>query len=157
MSGIAVQGAIGDIGAKATTKLSSSYNSLATINGVAIGANSSGLHLLNSGNQNNDVDFTKTFTLATTDFGIDNFKRIRFVYIGIDFSSAITLSVKADDQSWRNYTITPKKTGLQKIKKSIGRNGQGRYWTFKISSISAFRIDSLKAAIYVRPIGISGY
>ena len=158
MGAIGVQCAVGATGKKALTKLSNcDFNSMAVINGVPLGANSSGLFKLNDGELESSAAFTRTFILATTDFGIDNQKRVRFVYIGIDTEYEFTLSVKADDQTWRDYTVTPPKTGLQRIRISIGRSGQGRYWTFKISSTNAFVIDKIEAILNARSGGIVGY
>lgn len=157
MGAIAVQCAVGEAGKKAVTELSYNFNSMAVINGIPIGANSKGLFRLNAGLKDAGTDFTSTFTLTTTDFGIENHKRMRFVYIGIDTSAPFIISVKADGQAWRDYKIIPGKTGMQTIRKSIGRNGKGRYWTFKISSTSGFRVDSIKVAYYVLPKGIVGY
>lgn len=158
MSAIAVQTVVGEIGGKATTTLDGyDFNSFATINGFEFGADHNGLHLLNTGDQDNEEDYTRTLTFATTDFGDNNPKRIRFIYVGVEATSPFTLSVKADEQSWRNYTVTPLKTGLQRVRVPVGRDGQGRYWAIKVTATTAFRIDSVDAMIYERSTGIKGY
>jgi len=157
MSSIAVQGAVGERGSKATTELSSGYNSLAVINGIPIGANSSGLFKLNSGSQDDTTDFTRTFTLATTDFGLSNPKKFRALYLGIKTSARFTVSIKADEQDWRHYPARPPKAGLQRTKVPLGSYSQGRYWTVKISSTSDFTIDSVEIVPIVRSQGIVGY
>lgn len=154
---IAVQTAVGEIGSKATTELTYQFNSMLSNGGFQYGCNGNGIFLLNSGELDNGSPFSRTVTFATTDLGEKNPKRARFVYIGFDAASAITLSVKIDDQSWRDYAATPLKTGLQRLRVPIGRDGQGRYFTFKITATTRFRIDSVGGMFIIRSTGIKGY
>lgn len=155
---IAVQSAVGDVGRKATTELSNfDFNSMAMVNGYPVGASSDGLFLLNTGTTDNDVEFTRSITFATTDFAIKNPKRIRFIYVGIDTDNAFTVSTKVDEGSWRDETVTPAKTGLQRVRVPIGSDGEGRYWTVKVTSVYPFRIDDIKILIYNESTGKVGY
>lgn len=158
MSGsIAVQGAIGEVGSKATTLISDfSFNSMAEINGVQLGASADGLFKLNTGADDDGTSFISTFTIATTDFGLHNHKQIRFLYFGVDTDSDFTVSVKADDKVWRDYTAEVSKTGMQEIRVPVGRDGYGRYWTIKISSTAFFRLDQIDIATYVLSAGRRG-
>ena len=160
MGGIAVQGAIGESGRKPTTVLSGfAFNSMATINGVDIGASlTNGLCVLNQGEKDVDAEVQRTVTFATTDFGIKNPKRIRYIYFGISFSSPITVSVAVDDQPERTYTLRPvKASGMQRVKLTIGHNRQGRYWRVKITSDKRFVLDDVETLLVVRTSGIKGY
>lgn len=154
---IAVQGAVGEAGTKATTTLSYAFNSLAVINGFSFGANSDGLYQINTTNQDAGADYTRSVTFCTTDFGDNNPTRVRFVYVGIDTDNIFTVSVKVDDQAWRNYSQTPPKTGLHRVRVPVGRNGEGRYWTVKVSSDYFFRIDEIKLLLYEQSTGKTGY
>jgi hypothetical protein len=156
---IAVQGAIGAIGQKATTVLSNyNFGSICSINGLSLGIKKdNGLFLLNSGTTDADDNYLRKVVFATTDLGAHNPKRVRFVYVGIDTSTDFVLSVKFDDQDYRDYTVPIKKTGLQRVRVPVGRDGQGRYVTIGISSMHSFRLDSVNLSIYVRSTGIVGY
>lgn len=154
MTSIAVQTAVGAIGSKATTELSYAFASMVNLGSFQFGANADGLFLLNSTNKDNDVVYERSLTFATTSFNIYNPKRGRFIYIGIDTDVSFTVSVKFDNQDWRDYPVELFKTGLQRLKVSIGRNGQGKYFTLKITSNSWFRLDSVEGAFVIRPIGI---
>ena len=142
---IAVQGAIGSSDGKATTALPGfNFNSMAMINGYAFGASiNKGLCRLNTGTKYHTDTITHIFTLATTDFGIHNPKRLRFVYIGIDASVDPVIAVKTDDQEWREYPVELYKEGLQRVRVPIGHDGQGRYWTIKIYSNNFFNATIL--------------
>ena len=157
MSSIAIQTAVGKIGEKAVTELTYGFSSLININGFQFGGNESGLFRLNTEETDNGTKYTRSVTFATIDFGISNPKHGRFIDIGFEATATLVLFVKIDNQAWRNYTVTPLKTGLQRIRIPIGRNGQGRYFTFKLSSNSRFRLDQIDGVFIVRPAGIKGY
>lgn len=154
---LAVQTAIGEPGRKVTTELSWDFNDLISIENFAYGLDENGIHLLNTTEKDNLVEYTRSFTLATTDLGVKNPKRGRRVNIGFKADSKFTLEVQIDEQTARTYTVTPLKTGLQRIRIPIGRDGQGRYFKFKISSTNAFRIDQIDGTFIVRSLGIKGY
>jgi len=153
---LAVQTAIGSAGSKAATALSHSFTSLLSTGTFQYGGNEEGIFLLNTGEQDNGVDFERSFTLASSDYGLDNLKRLRFVYIGVDADESFTVSVMGDDKVWRDYTVDLNKTGLQEIRRSIGRDGFGRYWKIKISSTKRFRIDNMSGLFIVRSLGMRG-
>lgn len=148
MGSIAVQTAASN----ATTELSDSFASMVDTGEFQYGCNSEGIFLLNS----DEAGSTRTFTLATTDFGMKNHKRLRKLYIGLVADSPITVSVMGDKKVWRHKTKALKKTGLQTLRVPIDRDGFGRYWTIKISATTRFRIDSIDGLLVVRSLGIRG-
>jgi len=157
---IAIQTAIGDIGGKATTQLSTSPASMINAKGFQYALDTNGVHILNRGDTDNNAEFTRTFTLATTDLGIKNPKRGRFFYVGYEVFQAndpMTISIKLDDQAWREYNVVNRKVGLQRVRVPIGRDGKGRYVTVKISSVKHFRLDNIDAEFYLLSSGNKGY
>lgn len=152
---IATQTAIGELGRKAVTELSYSFDNMVNV-GHQYGCNSEGIFLLNNGEQDDDSDFTRTFTVSSSDYGTKNLKRFRFIYIGIDTDNSFTVSVMSDNKVWRNYDAVLNKTGLQQLRVPVGRDGYGRYWKVKITSTSRFRIDSIVGLLIIRPLGIKG-
>lgn len=154
---IAVQGAVGAIGSKATTQLSYVFKSMINTGNFQYGLNQDGIYLLNQGEKDGEGTFERSFTLATSTLGAKNPKTLRSVHLEFVADSSFTLSVKMDDQAWRHYTVEPKKKGLQRVKVPIGRNGQGAYLTFKVSSRKSFRINMMAGILQIRSTGITGY
>jgi len=153
---IATQGLIGRAGQKATTELSYNYNSLVNAGKFQFGANSNGIYRLNTGEDDDGTAYERTFTVNTSDYGKKEPKQFRFLYIGFKGDNPFTVSVNTDEQGWRDYTATPGKTGLQRVRVPIGSNAQGRYWKVKITSNYRFRIDAIGGMFYVRSTGIGG-
>lgn len=159
MGAIAVQGAVGQVGSKATTELSYNFNSMVALpGGFQVGANGNGLFLLNQGELDDGATYERTFTVNTSDYGKQEFKQFRFLYIGFKGDNPFTVLVNTDEQGWRDYTATPGKTGLQRaVQIPVGSNDQGRYWKIKITSNYSFVIDRIDGMFYVRSTGIGGY
>ena len=138
---------------RAVTELSFSFASMVDCGQFQYGSNADGLFRLNVGEQDAGADFTREFVLASSDYGVDNLKKMRSLYIGADCNNAFTVSVMGDDKVWRTYTPILRKQGLQEIKLPIGRDGYGSYWKIKISSTKQFRIDRISGNIIVRALG----
>ena len=147
---IATQTAVGDTGRKATTEISDSYKSIVNSK-FLYGLGSNGIELLNSGT------VVSSFTLATTDFGVDNPKKLRYLYFGFEASLPFTVTVTFDDKSAKTYTVTPLTTGLQRKRIPIGSSIQGRYCTITVTATSDLRIDNIKTLYQTRSSGIGGY
>jgi hypothetical protein len=154
---IAVQTAVGDIGGKATTELSYSFNSLLNCGEFQYGLNSSGIHLLNQGNLDNTTQFESSVTLQTSDYGRRNFKRFRFIYLEVEVyeKTVFTVSVRPNKGDWIDKTVTVKNAGLRLLRFSIKKKGgQGNYHAVKIASKKQFRIHSVFGEMRVRPLGV---
>jgi len=154
---IAVQGAVGGSGSKATTQLSYIFNSLAEINGIPFGANSSGLFKLNSGTTDNTSKFVSTFTLATTDFGDGHPKHLRYIYVGVDTDNDFNISIKTDNQINRLLQVSRIKNGLQRIRVQNKYSDVGKYWTISLFSDHFFRVDEIKVIFYRTSYGNLNY
>jgi len=135
------------------------FNSMCELDGKFYGTNSDGIWSLGDEDYDNYVDAnTKDeidawFELLTTDFGLPNQKRLRRAYIGYETDGSIILKVKDDDANERSYTLTAiTGTDLQEgAKVSIGRDGKGRYWNFRIENVSGsyFAIDSIDLVAFI--------
>lgn len=147
---IAVQGAVGDIGGKATTDISGVFNSLINVNGYQFGGTGTGLYRLNA------VEKTATFRLAASDYGIKNFKRFRYVYIGLECSGEVSITLTADKQRTAVYTKLVEKAGLHTIRIPIGHSLTGRFWDIEFSSSSSFRVNSIEAVMIKLAAGVGG-
>ena len=150
MGCLAVQCAIGEIGEKAITELSPSYESLINTGSFQYGLNSDGIFLLNTGNTYNSVAFTSSFTLATTDIDIDESKRLFFVYLKVEVydDSTFTIRAKADDGTWVTRTKDVIGSGIKMIKVPIGsKSCIGDYITVNVASTSQFRIHKINGLV----------
>ena len=149
MGAIAVQGAVGDAGNKATTNLPNfNFNSMVTINGFSFGANDTGLYKLNTGNKDDGMLFTKTFTLATTDFADKLPKHVRYIYVSIYTNNDFEVKFKADSQEEKTLSVAKLKDGLQWIRVENIYPDIGKYWTIAVSSKYYFRVDVIKILYY---------
>jgi len=141
---------------RATTQYTNfNFNSMVRFAGKTLGASSSGLFDL-TGDDDNGVNIDAYFAPILTDFGISNPKRLRYVYLGFEASGDLTLSVTFDEKTPRSYTVNSTKTGQQRKRVSIGRDGQGRYLGVKFSNLNGcdFSIDSADVLLVVRSNGI---
>jgi len=154
---IAVQTTVGEIGRKALTELSFAFAGMVNCGTFQYGMNSSGIFLLNYGSTNNGSALSHSFTLATSDYGSKNKKRIRKMYMKVDVyaDTNFTVEVKPEDGAWISKTVSVVGAGLKKINFTIQReNMSGTYHTIRISSASLFRIHSLHGLFVVRGLGV---
>lgn len=128
------------------------FDSMCKFGNTYLGCNSSGISEL-SGDKDELTDIDAFFKLITTDFGISNQKRVRKIYLGYEASGLLILEVRDDEDNIR-IRILP--TLLEDQRQhgasiAIGRNGKGRYWTFKLENVGGcdFSIDSLDALVTI--------
>jgi hypothetical protein len=129
------------------------FNSMCKFGDTYLGANESGIFEIDSTEFDNTADGTgddieSFFELLTTDFGIANPKRIRSLYFGYEADGNLLITVYDDDNNERHYILEPNHIPNKQssAKVSIGRDGKGRYYTFRIDNISGadFSIDNIE-------------
>ncbi len=153
MGCLAVQCAVGEIGEKALTELSPSYESLINTGNFQYGLNSDGIFLLNTGNTYSGVAFTKSFTLPKTDLEIDVNKRLRFLYIKVEtYDDAVfTIKAKPDNGAWVTVTKTLTGADIRLMKIVFGsKSCIGDYITINIASTAQFRIHKITGLVIPR-------
>lgn len=89
------------------------------------------------------------FVTATMDFGSNNDKRLRYVYLSLESTGNLSLSINTEKVSAQTYDVNISGSGQQDIRIPIKRTLHGRFWTFKILGTCDFSIDEIK----VLPIG----
>jgi hypothetical protein len=128
------------------------FNSMCKFGDTYIGANEFGIFTLDGekdyeNHASEEADIEAYFVLPTTDFFIDNNKRFRSVVIGYESSDDLSLLITDDDNHSRTFTLKAvQKNQLQEGNKvAIGRDGQGRYWSMKISNTGGcdFSVDAV--------------
>ncbi len=136
-----------NVKAEATTQyLDWKFNSMARSGSIYAGASSSGLFVIGRGEGNDGAPIEAYLEPVTTDFGISNPKKLRFVYLGFQSDGDLELEIRVDDKVARTYLIIAHKGGQQRTRVAIGRDGKGRYWSFRIKNTGGadFSVDSIK-------------
>jgi hypothetical protein len=120
------------------------FNSMVKFGGTYLGANNHGIFEL-VGSKDNTSIITAEFAPVTTDFGISSSKRLYAMYLGLETDDDLLVQIYADEVLVKTYTLTAKKTGQQRIRKRIGWDAKGRYWSFIISNPKGnhFAIDAI--------------
>lgn len=121
-------------------------NSMCKFNSKYWTAGDSGFYVLDA------VDVTNTayFITASMDFGINNDKRLRYVYLSLEATDDLVLTINTEKISAISYPVTISGTGQQDVRIPIARTLYGRFWTFKISGTCDFSIDEIKVLPIVR-------
>ena len=124
------------------------FNSMCKFGDKYLGANENGIFELDNGDLDGLADVDAFFELATSDFGSANQKRIRSAYIGYEANGDLLLTVKDDEDNERTFNLEANHLDNMQhsAKVPIGRNGKGRYYTFRFDNIagSDFSVDSIK-------------
>lgn len=113
-------------------------------------ANQTGLYLMD--NDSSEL-VGAYFVTATMDFGIGNDKRLRYLYLSLESTDDLQVSISTEKVSAVSYPIEITTPGQQDIRIPITRNLHGRFWTFKISNGSNgadFSIDSIQVLPIIR-------
>ena len=151
MSAIAVQGALESSGAKPVTRLTDfEYTSLGQIYEDSLGLSSTGLYLLNV----EPTTIDKFIVLPTTDLGIQNNKRVRYIYVGV--IGAGTIQVKGIVDKHLAYEAKARISNkyYTRIRIPWPRYMQGRYWQFTVSTTGQIQLDDIDLRVMVLSSGV---
>lgn len=127
------------------------FNSFCKIGDKYFGACNTGIFEL-TGNDDAGTAIDAFFELINSDFGIENMKRIRSLYIGGESDGSLTLTLKDDENNSRTYSLNLTSGNKQSSAKvPTGRDGLGGYWQVRIDNISGayFAINSIKALLVI--------
>lgn len=97
------------------------------------------------------------FEPITTDFGISNPKKVRFIFLGYEAEGDLIVTLSADEGSEQSYTVDSQKTGQQRRRVPTNRNMQGRYIMSRISNVLGcdFALDAMDVTIIIMPHGLT--
>ena len=128
------------------------FDAMCKFGDAHLGCNELGIFEL-TGSSDDNIEIDAFFELLTTDFGIPNQKRIRKAYLGYEASGSLVLEVKDDENNIRRFTLENALDDQRQhgVRVSVGRDGKGRYWSFKIENVGGcdFSVDSMNALITV--------
>jgi len=121
------------------------YNSMVNFNGELFGAGAAGLYEICTGDADGSTAIDGSMTIATVDLG-EMYKRIRYVYFGLQGTGNLRLTVTTDLTTVREYTIPLDGTGQQRVRVKLDRNVKGRYWVFKVANTQGcdFSLDEVQ-------------
>jgi len=133
------------------------FESMAVFNGVLIGANADGLYSLFDADDDDGTDIDAIFETITTDFGVPSKKKLRRAYIAGEASGNITFKFKADDGSYKVYTVTPDQLSqLQhRCRLHLQHTQKGNYWMLRVENVNGcdFSIDSVDLLTIILGLG----
>ena len=122
------------------------FNSFCEIDGKYYGATDDGIFEL-AGDTDAGEDIDAWFELPMSDFGINNVKRLRRIYLGYEATGDLTIKVKDNEDNERLYPL-----GNIALDKQVGgevtieRDQLGRYWGLRIDNVRGayFAVDSIE-------------
>ena len=123
------------------------FNSMCrAFGGTLLGANSDGIYVVETGDDDDDEPITAFVEFPMIDLGM---ARIRSMHFGFEADTdPLTVSLTADEGTARDYVVAPRKVGLlsHNAKVVVGRNGRGRYWKVALSNVEGgdFSLDSIE-------------
>ncbi len=125
------------------------YTSYAEVGGLVLATGKNGgLYSVATGDLDGESEIDAFFTLPSSDLGMNNAKRLRFVYLGYESDGSLKFSMAFDNKTPFESTVPPRKEGLQRGKFSITRSESGRYLTsVKFENIDGcdFYFDDIEA------------
>ena len=121
---------------------------------TVIGGDANGLYTLMTGNTDADTLIPAHFRTGPTDFGAEEEKRLRKVYISIRSSGVMQIAVSGDEREDIPREITPYNDILKIIHQQVdgGRDMKGKYLDLKVSNVngSDFTITEIQALLIVK-------
>jgi len=119
--------------------------SMARFNGLVLGAGPTGLYKVLCGATDDTVEIDAYATLAAVDLG-EMYRRIRYVYFGLEATDDLLLTVTTDLETVREYPVVLNGTKQQRVRVQLDRNVKGRYWDFTISNTNgcSFSLDYIQ-------------
>jgi len=134
--------------AGATTQyINYDMNSMVKFGDKFLGASSDGIHELSGASDDGEV-VGAYFEPIVTDFGINNPKKVRFMFLGYEADGDLMVTL-GDNRSEKSFTVASIRTGQQWRRIAGSRSIRGRYLTFRISNVDGcdFGIDSIDVAL----------
>ena len=122
------------------------FNSMCRFGDVHLGASGSGLFALD-GYADDGVGIRALIKSGLLNLGMENKKRFRFFYFGVEASGPLTLTVHGDGVLAGQYTVAGLQPGLQVVRVPISREVNAWYWQWTVenSAGSFFVLHSVKA------------
>ena len=124
------------------------FNSMTKFNGQYLGANENGLFVLSDGDLDGVSEIPAFFELLTSDWGIENQKRVRSMYVGYETNGRLKFAVKDDDGNETEYILEANHfdNAQHGAKLPGSRKSKGRYWMIRVDNMNGadFSVDNIR-------------
>jgi hypothetical protein len=121
---------------------------------AVIGVNANGLYTLLTGDTDADTLIPAHFRTGPTDFGAEEEKRLRKVYISVRAAGRMKLAIAGDDEEDIARDIAPYDDILKIIHQEVsgGRDIRGKYLDLKVSNVRGadFTVTEIQALLIVK-------
>ena len=129
------------------------FRGLCKFNDLLLGGNEDGLFVLNSGDADVTEKISAHFRTGPTDFGAEEEKRLRRVYLSYRTDGRLKMSVSGDDKDGIVQEITPQDKTLKIIHQQApgGRDIRGKHLDLTVENVEGadFTINEVKAVLVV--------
>lgn len=125
-------------------------NSIIRFNGSTLCATSAGLY------EHTNTNTAEAFFEITTDLGVTNEKKIRFIRISFDAADDLLITVSTELDRSQDIIVPVSSSGRHTAEVTVDRNVFGRFWTFQIGNApndGNFSIDEIKVLPVIMPHG----
>jgi hypothetical protein len=123
------------------------FNSMAVFNGKYLALGPNGAFELETGDTDAGAPIDAFFEPVLSDWGIENEKRVRFMYVSARSDGKLKLTQIPDNGAAIEEEFTPAREDRQSYSRIPGwRNGRGAYWTFRLSNVdgSYFEVNKIE-------------
>ena len=130
----------------AAAQTTRNFNSMCMFSGAKLGVNGDGLYRI-SGYDDHGVAIPALIRSGNLNLGMENKKRFRFFYFGVEAAGTLTLTVHGDGVLAGQYTVSGLQPGLQVVRVPISREVNAWYWQWTVenSAGSFFVLHSVQA------------
>lgn len=150
---------LGTVGFPLAQQRGLDFNSLCRFQGKTLGANANGIFELDSGDTDSGVDIEAFVGFPKSDFNVENQKRLRAVYLGMESDGKLILRIKLDEGTQGDFILEPVLDSERQEgnKVYIDRMWHGRYVEMEVRNLdgSDFSLDfiSLLLAVLHKNVG----
>jgi len=132
---------------RAASQSTVDFNSMCKFGDLYLGANEDGLFKI-CGYADNTVEIPALIKSGKMDFGVEQKKRFRYFYFGLETDGELLLKVYCDGVvATEEYTVAPITAGVMRVRVPISRVHHSRYWEWSVENVngSFFVLYSVEA------------
>lgn len=138
------------------------FNSMCSFAGRYLGANENGIFEIDGADRDhsdtlNSEPIEAYIDLPTSDWGIDNQKRVRSCLLGLETDGQMVLTLTDDEGKKYRYDIEPNFVANQQhgVRVTAGRNnGKGRYWNVRLENVNGADFSLNRLTVYPVILGV---
>ena len=130
---------------RAASQSTIDFNSMCHFGDVFIGANNSGLYRI-CGYSDNGVEIPALLSTGVFDLGTERFKRIAYIYLGLETTGAMQVEVWCDGVYKITLDVPSIGASKREVYLKVPKGLRARYWQLKFRNVdgSFFVLYSVK-------------